>query len=146
VPAQRPREHRWPPGGVVAALCQPRFVTAAPGSFDVGDRVFAPEGVLQGDPEDPDVRVDFTSTRPLDDEAREAMAVFGRALEEVRRTHILQPGDFAIVDNRRSLHGRTAFRARYDGRDRWLQRVFVTLDFRRSRALRPGDRPVVFGC
>jgi L-asparagine oxygenase len=112
-------------------LRQPRYVTAAPGSFDLDDRMFEPEGVLQGSPEDPDVRIDFTSTQPLDDEARAAMATFGEALAVVRRTFILQPGDFAIVDNRRSLHGRTAFRARYDGRDRWLQRVFVTLDFRR---------------
>jgi L-asparagine oxygenase len=61
------------------------------------------------------------------------------AFEAVRRTIVLAPGDLAFVDNRLAVHGRTAFRARYDGRDRWLQRMFVQRDLRRSRAVRPGD-------
>ena len=44
-----------------------------------------------------------------------------------------------MVDNRVTVHGRTAFRPRYDGRDRWLQRTFVAADLRRSREYRPGD-------
>lgn len=134
------------PEPVREVLRQPRYLTAAPGSFTVGDQVIEPEAVLQGAPEDPDVRVDFAHTQPLDSEAWGAMAVFGNALAEVRRTHILQAGDLAFVDNRRTLHGRTAFQARYDGRDRWLQRVFITLDYRRSRPLRPEGGAVVVGC
>ena len=32
------------------------------------------------------------------------------------------------VDNRRAVHGRSEFRARFDGTDRWLQRTFVVDD------------------
>jgi L-asparagine oxygenase len=71
------------------------------------------------------------------------MAALGEALTEVRRTLILEPGDLAFVDNRLALHGRTGFTPRYDGRDRWLQRIFVHRDFRRSWELRPGDGHVL---
>jgi L-asparagine oxygenase len=43
------------------------------------------------------------------------------------------------VDNRVTVHGRTAFQPRYDGRDRWLQRTFALADLRRSRGYRPND-------
>ncbi|WP_374776248.1 TauD/TfdA family dioxygenase [Streptomyces sp. NBC_01310] len=49
---------------------------------------------------------------------------------------ILQPGELAFVDNRVAVHGRTSFRPRYDGRDRWLHRTFVHLDNRRTTGYR----------
>ena len=41
---------------------------------------------------------------------------------------ILESGDLLVVDNRKSVHGRTPFKARYDGFDRWLQRLYVKVD------------------
>jgi L-asparagine oxygenase len=41
------------------------------------------------------------------------------------------------------VHGRTAFTPRYDGRDRWLQRIFSLRDLRRSRDFRPDDGHVL---
>ncbi|WP_407649636.1 TauD/TfdA family dioxygenase [Goodfellowiella coeruleoviolacea] len=131
------------PADVRMALHEPKYFTSPPGSFGLVDDIPGPEGIFRGNPEDPDVRVDFTSTEAIDDDAREAMAALGASLAAVARTLVLRPGDLAIVDNRLCLHGRTAFRARYDGRDRWLQRVFVSLDLRRSRASRPADGHVV---
>ncbi|MFY1598578.1 TauD/TfdA family dioxygenase [Micromonospora sp. WMMD737] len=124
-------------------LHEPRFVTEPPASF--GDLRSAPEphGILSGSPEDPDVQVDFQSSFPLDPEATQALSMLGDALRTVRRTFILEPGDLAFVDNRLALHGRTEFTPRYDGYDRWLQRIFVHRDFRRSRALRPQDGNVL---
>ena len=60
-------------------------------------------------------------------------------LREVRakRTHLrLHPGEIAVIDNFRAVHGREPFKARYDGTDRWLKRVKVTRDLRKSRASR----------
>ena len=37
-------------------------------------------------------------------------------------------GDLLIVDNRRAVHGRSQFTPRYDGFDRWLQRMSVVRD------------------
>lgn len=44
---------------------------------------------------------------------------------EVSDYVILEPGDLLLIDNRRAIHGRTQFKARFDGLDRWLQRVLI---------------------
>jgi L-asparagine oxygenase len=48
----------------------------------------------------------------------------------------LRAGDLLVIDNKRALHARTGYSPRYDGTDRWLQRVSVTTDFERSRGVR----------
>lgn len=37
----------------------------------------------------------------------------------------LEPGDIVIVNNYHCVHGRTVFNARFDGTDRWHQRIYV---------------------
>jgi hypothetical protein len=41
--------------------------------------------------------------------------------------------DLCFLDNRNVVHGREPFTPRYDGRDRWLKRVNVVSDLRRTR-------------
>ncbi|WP_433393080.1 TauD/TfdA family dioxygenase [Micromonospora sp. KLBMP9576] len=125
-----------------AVLAERRFVTTAPASFGASGTP-TPHAVLEGDGEDPDVRVDFTSTSALDPRAAAAIDEFGQAVRSVCRTVELLPGDLVVVDNRITLHGRTSFRPRYDGRDRWLQRAFAYLDGRRSRPARIGGGNVL---
>ncbi|MDG4794557.1 TauD/TfdA family dioxygenase [Micromonospora sp. WMMD1082] len=126
-----------------AVLHRPCFVTAPPASFGAMDGPPAPHAILSGDPEDPDVQVDFESTRPVGPEATRAMEALGDALAAVYRKVVLEPGHLVFLDNRIALHGRSAFEPRYDGRDRWLQRVFVHRDMRRSRSLRADDGYVI---
>ncbi len=126
------------------ALSVPEFVTAPPPSFCVGGPT-EPHAVLAGAPDDPDLRVDFHATSPLTTRARTALDALHTMLARAAVTVRLRPGDLAIVDNRVAVHGRTAFRPRYDGVDRWLQRTFVATDIRRSRVLRPGDGYVLVG-
>ncbi|MEV0230722.1 TauD/TfdA family dioxygenase [Nonomuraea sp. NPDC050786] len=126
----------------VAALSAPEFVTSAPPSFGTGDRA-APAPVLTGSPEDPDMCVDLSATEPLTPRAGRALEELRRLFDQFAQTVLLRSGDLAIVDNRVAVHGRTAFRPRYDGADRWLQRTFVVTDFRRSRLQRPGDGHVI---
>jgi hypothetical protein len=59
---------------------------------------------------------------------------------------VLKPGDLLLVANHRLVHGRQAFRPRYDGTDRWMRHCMVTLDLGRSLARRPSaeDRRVGF--
>ncbi|MES5816912.1 TauD/TfdA family dioxygenase [Streptomyces sp. RG80] len=122
-----------------AVLFEPRFITAPPPSFGVGGSLTRAHAVLTGAVDDPDLRVDLSATEALDDEAERALAELGELFERTAQTVRLRPGDLAIVDNRVTVHGRTSFRPRYDGRDRWLQRTFACTDLRRSRELRPGD-------
>ncbi|WP_218577962.1 TauD/TfdA family dioxygenase [Phytohabitans rumicis] len=75
------------------------------------------------------VRYDPSYTRVMTDDAR-FVAAFRRldgAFEECGFTVDLAPGDLLIVDNDAMVHGRVAFRARYDGTDRWVKRALVRL-------------------
>jgi L-asparagine oxygenase len=121
------------------ALFSAEFVTEPPPSFGSEGGATAPHAVLRGAPEDPDLRVDMSATTALTSRARAALDELGRAFESVTNVVRLDAGDLAIVDNRVAAHGRTAFRPRYDGVDRWLQRTFVATDLRRSRDHRPHD-------
>ncbi|SDY48311.1 L-asparagine oxygenase [Amycolatopsis xylanica] len=121
------------------ALFHEEFVTEPPPSFGGSDGATAPHAVLFGAEDDPDMRVDLAATTPLTPRAAAALAELGEAFASGASVTKLEPGDLAIVDNRVTVHGRTAFRPRYDGTDRWLQRTFVAADVRRSRDHRPGD-------
>lgn len=125
-----------------AILRQPRFLTEAPPSFRSAGRC-TPHAVLTGAPEDPDICVDFHATRPLDERAGEALRQLREALYEVRSDVVLGSGDMVFVDNRIVVHGRVSFSPRYDGTDRWLHRVYVHADHRRSRQHRPGNGSVL---
>jgi L-asparagine oxygenase len=126
-------------------LSAPEFLTAAPPSFGAAAGESVPHAILTGAPEDPDLRVDFAATTPLTDRAAVVMAELQVLLTDHAATHHLVPGDLAIVDNRVTLHGRTAFTPTYDGKDRWLQRTFATRDLRKSRSDRPADGHVLGG-
>jgi L-asparagine oxygenase len=125
------------------ALFSPEFITAPPPSFGADGAKRAPQPVLFGAPEDPDVRMATIATRAVTERAAAALVDFGAACDDAARTLVLAPGDMAVLDNRVTAHGRTAFRPRYDGADRWVQRTFVIADLRRSRDHRPLDGYVI---
>jgi Fe(II)/alpha-ketoglutarate-dependent arginine beta-hydroxylase len=70
------------------------------------------------------------------DKAQKAMEQFVRAVNVTKKRVRLQPGDMVFIDNFRAVHGREPFKAKYDGTDRWLKRVKVTHDLRKSRVHR----------
>lgn len=93
--------------------------------------------VLYGDPKCPYIRIDPYFMEPLaDDEAQSALNALIRSIDACLTEVVLQPGDYLFVDNYRAVHGRKPFRAKYDGTDRWLKRVNITRDLRKSRNAR----------
>jgi len=58
-------------------------------------------------------------------EAAEALQAFSAAIDEVAAAVYLKPGDLILVDNFRTAHARTPFRPKFDGTDRWLNRIFL---------------------
>lgn len=98
----------------------------------------APVSILSGDPQSPYLRLDpyFMSTRPGDIAAESALRAVTRAIDDTLQDLVLQEGDMLILDNRRAVHGRRVFFPTYDGNDRWLKRVNVTRDIRKSRISR----------
>ncbi|MGA4846228.1 TauD/TfdA family dioxygenase [Streptomyces sp. G5(2025)] len=121
---------------------QERFTTVPPPSFRSGAAAVA-HAVLTGDPEDPNVKVDCNATAAVDAEAAAALERLRDAYVEASMSVPLRSGEMVFVDNRVSIHGRSAFVPRYDGQDRWLHRTFVLLDNRRTRGSRLGNGSVL---
>lgn len=103
--------------------------------------------VLFGDPASPYMRLDPYFMDPLvdDDEAQTALDALCRAVDEKIAHVVLCPGDVCFIDNYRAVHGRNPFEARFDGKDRWLKRILVTRDLRKSRGARRSPTSRVIG-
>ncbi|MET7339247.1 guanitoxin biosynthesis L-enduracididine beta-hydroxylase GntD [Nonomuraea sp. NPDC005650] len=94
--------------------------------------------VLFGEPDEPYIRADpyFMRVDPSDHEAADALAQLVKQMDENMFDMSLESGEFCFIDNYRVVHGRKPFRARHDGTDRWLKRINITRDLRKSRAQR----------
>jgi Fe(II)/alpha-ketoglutarate-dependent arginine beta-hydroxylase len=94
--------------------------------------------VLYGADEAPYMRLDpyFMDKPPSDERASQALNEICRLIDLNLKSHSLEPGEMLFLDNYRAVHGRKAFQARFDGTDRWLKRLNVTRDLRKSRARR----------
>jgi len=93
--------------------------------------------VLYGDKRSPYLRIDPYFMDPAQDvRAQSALESFIRRIDRALMNCTLKPGDTLFVDNYRAVHGRQPFRAHFNGRDRWLKRINVTRDLRRSRESR----------
>lgn len=120
----------------VQALFEPRFVFL-PDPSHPEDTEREKAAVLFGDPESPYVRFDpYSMEQPDTEEAREAFEYLIQAIDENLTGIALRPGDTLFIDNYKTVHGRSSFKPRFDGTDRWLKRINVTRDLRKSRGVR----------
>lgn len=94
--------------------------------------------VLFGASQSPYLRLDpyFMEKLEDDEEALNALNALIGAINMNLSAIVLQPGDYCFIDNYRAVHGREAFKAKYDGFDRWLKRINVAIDLRKSRDAR----------
>lgn len=99
-----------------------------------------PVAVLSGSPDAPYLRIDPSYMRDtrhlLDPAALYALDTMCAAIDSAMTGVVLKPGDVCFIDNYRAVHGRRSFQARFDGTDRWLRRLNITRDLRKSRELR----------
>ena len=103
--------------------------------------------VLFGDPRTPYGRLDpyFMDRTPQDPAAATAFETLITEIDARLTGIALRPGDVLFIDNYKAVHGRNPYRARYDGHDRWLRRVNVARDLRKSRDARvSADSRVIF--
>jgi hypothetical protein len=102
--------------------------------------------VLFGDSRSPYVRFDpYCMDRPETEEARSGMDYLIRAIDENLTGVALLPGECLFIDNYKAVHGRSSFKARFDGTDRWLKRINIARDLRKSRGVRktPASRVIL---
>lgn len=138
--------------GLAGVLFEPHFVIRPDYSHLRNGRAgtAAPEGeegpcaelprvpVLFGDRRAPYLRLDpYFMCQPESPRAQAALDALVRTIDANLAELVLGPGDCLFVDNYRAVHGRRSFRARYDGSDRWLKRLNITRDLRKSRDARP---------
>ncbi|MFF1653230.1 clavaminate synthase Cs1 [Streptomyces sp. NPDC058255] len=93
---------------------------------------------LYGDENDPYLGYDRELLAPEEPADKEAVAALSKALDDVTESVKLTPGDLLIIDNFRTTHARTPFSPRWDGKDRWLHRVYIRTD--RNGQLSGGER------
>ncbi|MFB6888191.1 arginine beta-hydroxylase, Fe(II)/alpha-ketoglutarate-dependent [Kitasatospora sp. NPDC056327] len=110
-------------------------------------RAPVPVPILTGHRAAPQLRVDSDFSAPAagDEEAARVLRLLRERVDAALYDLVLGPGDAAFIDNRRAVHGRRSFQPRYDGRDRWLKRINVTSDLRRSRVVRASAESRVLG-
>jgi Fe(II)/alpha-ketoglutarate-dependent arginine beta-hydroxylase len=93
--------------------------------------------VLFGHRDSPYMRLDpYVMDPPDNDRAIAAFHGFTSAIDDRLSEVVLEDGDILFIDNYRVVHGRRPFAARYDGTDRWLKRINVARDLRKSRDAR----------
>jgi Fe(II)/alpha-ketoglutarate-dependent arginine beta-hydroxylase len=129
----------------VEVLFEPRFVFRPDPSHPT-DSEGEMASVLFGDPRFPYVRFDpYCMDRPETEEALSAMDYLTRAINDNLMGVALLPGECLFIDNYKAVHGRSSFKARFDGTDRWLKRINVARDLRKSRAVRkaPASRVIL---
>lgn len=104
----------------------------------IADSDYRPMPILFGDKTSPYIRINTISMHAVDGDeaARNALAILIQALKESMVDVVLEPGDAFYVDNYKAVHGRRPYQPRYDGTDRWLKRIYLTNDLRKSRSLR----------
>jgi L-asparagine oxygenase len=88
--------------------------------------------VLFGSWLEPQMCIHFSSMAAIRRDAQWALDTLREALTKVGIGFRINPGDLLIMDNRLVAHARTYFQPQYDGKDRWLQRIFTVMDFHRS--------------
>jgi hypothetical protein len=129
----------------VEVLFEPRFIFRPDPSHPT-DSEREKASVLFGDPSSPYVRFDpYSMDRPETEEARSAMDYLIRAIDDNLTGVALLPGECLFIDNYRAVHGRSSFKARFDGTDRWLKRINIARDLRKSRDVRkaPASRLIL---
>lgn len=128
------------PEEVLAVLREPRFLMLPDTAHTLAERRATPMAVVHGRGDGREICFDahYLSAVDGDDAAADALARLRGALDGARLGHELIRGDLLILDNRRVVHARSSFRARYDGTDRWLMRTMVCACLPRYR--RRGQR------
>jgi alpha-ketoglutarate-dependent taurine dioxygenase len=84
--------------------------------------------------EDGAMRYDAKLIEPGVGQAASALQALAAAVIDLAIPIRLRQGDVLIIDNFRTAHARTAYRPRFDGKDRWLHRVYI-----RNPRLEPGQ-------
>lgn len=127
------------PDDIKKVLFQERFIFLCDKNFEDGPfDLSRPQAILFGDINSPYMKIDpsFMHAVEGDKEAADALAYISNEIKNALFDVALEPGQVVFIDNYRVVHGRKPFTPKFDGNDRWLKRINITLDLRKSRNIR----------
>jgi L-asparagine oxygenase len=117
------------PEWAVEELKKPNFVFSLPVSFGGVAQWSSPMPVIKGDLSLPECVLDFKGMLAISEDKRcqEALDMLETIMHETENINniYLEKGDLLFIPNRYTAHGRSFFKPRYDGQDRWLQRIYL---------------------
>lgn len=111
-------------------LRKPQFIVHIPESFkpcNFKALWSKPRPIFSGPLEIPEFCLNLNCMRSITLEgqkALDALRCLVNAPNLLQKVY-LQPGDILLIENRKAVHGRHPFSPNFDGKDRWLQRVYV---------------------
>lgn len=91
--------------------------------------------ILYGEENNPLVIFDPDMMEGITEKAQEAIESLSILFQQKKEGILLEPGDLLVLDNYRVVHGRTSFKPRHDGLDRWLQRLFTSRNLQQAQVL-----------
>jgi len=123
-------------------LKKPLWKTGVDLSFKLNNNEFTdgdirgPMPIIGGTQDDPTLTFDQDLMTGITTEATNMIKKIVDIYYQHKLRHNLKPGEIILIDNRRAVHGRSAFKPRYDGKDRFLIRCFATFDLSKSEYAR----------
>ena len=112
---------------VVKSLKQPWYRTAVDDSFrtkgEPQKEFIMP--ILSEVEDKMTITYDNFFMRGINEYAVLALTELNYAIQKCTREIVLKTADLLVIDNSTVIHGRKPFQARYDGTDRWVQRMLV---------------------
>lgn len=107
-------------------LYQKQYLIRAPYSFSGGDDIYYLRSLVSQD-KSKSYCLNFNHgvTHCLQPEGKALFEKIHQLLNQNTFDVLLEEGSALIIDNNKMLHGRNLFKPKFDGKDRWLQRVYV---------------------
>jgi L-asparagine oxygenase len=124
-------------------LRQSYWTTGVDMSFKMNGHEFldgdlrGPLPIISGSYDDPYFVFDQDLMKGVRNDAQEMIQKIVDVYYVHRLEHVLSPGEIVLVDNRRAVHGRSPFKPKFDGTDRFIIRSFAVLDYEKSSYARP---------
>jgi L-asparagine oxygenase len=140
LPIQTILEHATPDEQKL--LRKPLWKTGVDLSFKLNNNEFidgdirGPMPIISGPESDPILTFDQDLMIGITPEATNMIRKIVDIYYQHKLRHNLKPGEIILIDNRRAVHGRSAFKPKYDGNDRFLIRCFATFDLSKSEYAR----------
>jgi L-asparagine oxygenase len=128
---------------------QPLWTTEVDLSFKLNGNEFiegdirGPMPIISGDELDPFLIFDQDLMSGINEEADSLIKMIIDIYYKYHIKHRLDPGEIIFIDNRRAVHGRSHFKPKYDGSDRFLIRCFSLFDYENSSYARENNSRVI---